>query len=330
MLSARLRCYTDAMSSQKQNAQANNTLTKILLATFWIPPFILWLVIIFNGNLKIALIFSGLTLLPGIVIFPIIAVLFVRRRAHHRLRQTIIAEYEAPDHLLPAEIGLLYDVKFGTGEVYAGILSLMERHYLQFATDHTKMLVSTSKPNKHKLSASDNYLLQQVTNKTLTRDLLEKLKKPYQNAVYNDMARKGYLYSNLKLGFRKRTYRIVLWGICITAIFCFAFAVLGNSSQTDGSFSQIIRLWLFLLVLISPFLYLTAHIVTRLYTRAIGLSWVGTAKLRKIWPDIEGFRVYIQCTIAQELHYTSDEVAQMLSEQAGPYAPALGFSSIKL
>ncbi|MCC7543408.1 DUF2207 domain-containing protein [bacterium] len=85
-------------------------------------------------------IFTILPFLAVPLIFVVIAVVYLRNRVQTKQRQkqqTVIAQYEAPDNLTPAQLGLLQDSVAGMTEITATLIDLAVRGFIKI-TNVTK------------------------------------------------------------------------------------------------------------------------------------------------------------------------------------------------
>ena len=75
----------------------------------------------------------GAVLLFASIVFMILGSFIFQRWKEHRAkkRQTIIPQYESPDGLSPAEVGMLIDKSFSTGEIVATLVDLAIRGYVR-------------------------------------------------------------------------------------------------------------------------------------------------------------------------------------------------------
>lgn len=103
--------------------------------------------------------FVGLLVsLANVGILVALVQLIVSALAEWRLRtsRTIVAEYEAPDGLKPAELGLLTDNKSGMPEITATLIDLAVRGHLRIEQTHKKDLFHAADYTFHKLSSADS------------------------------------------------------------------------------------------------------------------------------------------------------------------------------
>lgn len=91
----------------------------------------------------------------GVVTWP----LYQRYRAYRAKKdQVVIAQYEAPDGLTPAELGLLLDNKANMTEVTATLIDLAVRGYIKIVQTSPKTIFSPAKYRFMRLKDSDDTL----------------------------------------------------------------------------------------------------------------------------------------------------------------------------
>lgn len=147
--------------------------------------------------------------------------------------ETVVVEYEAPEKLLPAEIGVLVDERADTLDVVATIIDLSARGYLTITEIPKKWLFGTTdylltKKSKDEtgLREYEQYLLQQLfdgkTEKkvsSLKTEFYEELKK-VKEKLYEDVVSKK-LFPKSPQGLRQK-YMITGFVIAsVGAIFAF-------------------------------------------------------------------------------------------------------------
>ena len=104
-----------------------------------------------NPLFELLAIIAGLSVAAG-VIQMIMTALAERKLRNSR---TIVAEYDAPDTLRPAELGLLADNKSGMPEITATLIDLAVRGYLRIEQTRKKGLLNAAKYTFHRLQARD-------------------------------------------------------------------------------------------------------------------------------------------------------------------------------
>jgi len=105
-----------------------------------------------NSLVLLAPLLAGLVVLGGFVQMIMTAL------AERGLRKsrTIVAQYDAPDTLRPAELGLLADNKSGMPEITATLIDLAVRGHLQIEQTHKKDLFHAAAYTFHRLQNGDS------------------------------------------------------------------------------------------------------------------------------------------------------------------------------
>lgn len=123
--------------------------------------------------------------------------------------ETIVVEYNAPDHLRPGEIGALLDEKADTIDITATLVDLANRGYLIIAEEaktwifgNTDYILSKKEADESKLLKYERELLKKMFNKgdvvsmsSLKKKFYEDLKKIKED-LYQDLVDKKFFYVN--------------------------------------------------------------------------------------------------------------------------------------
>jgi hypothetical protein len=94
-------------------------------------------------------------------------------------QKTIIAEYEPPNGLIPAEIGFLYDTKLSQAEIFATIISLEQKGLAIINETNNQLVIGGTKPATPNLKQFEKYILNFLSNhkdQVISQKLLEKLR----------------------------------------------------------------------------------------------------------------------------------------------------------
>ena len=151
---------------------------------------------------------NGILLLPLIVFF----ILFRRWKKYGKDakgRGTIIAEYEAPDNLAPAEIGTLYDGRADKHDVSAQIIQLAINGYLKIRREEngavfksTDYVFTKLKPADDTMKSFDKEIMKELFD-SKTEVKLSDLKYNFASTMqkiirnlYEDLTKAGYFAKN--------------------------------------------------------------------------------------------------------------------------------------
>lgn len=80
-------------------------------------------------------------------------------------------------------------------------------------------------------------------------------------------------------------------------------------------------------MLLVPAYSVAAWFIVVVYTKVAGMKWVGTKQLRKLWPKIEGYRVFIKVAELDRVHYEAEDIRAKIRAQYLPYAVVLGMDT---
>lgn len=232
-------------------------------------------------------------------------------------QNVVIAEYEPPAGLSPAEVGYLYDTKLNAEELYGTIVDLQQRGLVMLDDNR----INAVKPSPPDMPEFDRHIigwLSEHENQVITRPLLKR-EAVKSNLVMNRLLREsGYLLSFTEQA--KRSFMRL--GIIMVALFIL-FPVLAFRPHTIGGVEAII----FFFIFTWPGYFIFAAVLYSTASKIAGEPWLGSPKLKAIWPEIEGFRHFIELTEQQQLKFESTQTEQNIKDKNLPYAIALGIDT---
>lgn len=246
--------------------------------------------------------------------------------------QTIIAQYEAPDSMKPAEIGLLSDNHSAMPEITATLIDLAIRKYIKIDQVQAKTWIRAAKykfsflkPDKKGLESYENDLLTSLFENAETSEQgiatieLDKVSatkmslaiSAIQSKINQRLEEKGYYPSS---GQNALTAMAGLWRLpIIVKILGALFILTGIVSglQTFAQTTSFIPLGVFCGALV-------ASVFIIYFKRP-------TAKGVQEWAKVEGFKLFLSVTEKDRLKF-SDAPAKnpKLFSKMLPYAVALG------
>lgn len=153
---------------------------------------------------------DNLILFLPIIAFIVLFVLWWKKGKDPKGRGVIIAQYDAPDNLTPAEVGTIIDERVNDKDISAEIIHLAIRGYLKIRRTEKKILFAKSidyefikiKQGDDLESDFDKKLFKSIF-KTKDEVKLSDLKKDFykdakeiKDLVYNSVTKKGYFISN--------------------------------------------------------------------------------------------------------------------------------------
>jgi hypothetical protein len=281
--------------------------------------------------------------------FIVVPLAFFRKWYFYRRRlkkQPITAEYEPPLDLNPAEIGYLFDGKLREREVAGTIIHLIQRGLLHvkktekgkriFAgprvddnlkTYETKLIeeadVDGGVESKQLLRRFTYIKTEQVGMVAASKSFL------FTQLVHSDLQRRQYVKNNSTKAFFSVTLKIAL-ALQIILVILPAIGLWILITLHEGT-ANIESLGLFLLISVTfcivsiiPFM-VVSMILNILRGRIIGREWIVTKKLERMWPQIVGYRQYVQLVESEKLEFQTSQIKKVSKNETLPYAVALGF-----
>jgi hypothetical protein len=301
-----------------------------------------------------------LTGLPALLVFLILLYVFiymplkiiVKIFAHAKVKtdrlqklnsNVVVAEYDPPEGLTPAELGFLFDNKLGIGEVYATILTLEAQGLVTLVEEGGKLNIQQVQPASKDLRDFDKAVLNILANKdnsisvgaltiegapellrsnnkvkAINKKLLKNITRSAELALRKELQTQGYLKST-KDQINSLLRRLV--PLMMALIFLTVY------TSHPKSINAAAEITILLLIVFSPAYFLVAVFLLSAFQKVAGDPWSGTQKLKQVWPEIEGYREYIKVVEAGELQFESENAKQVIKNKNLPYAIALGFNT---
>lgn len=257
----------------------------------------------------------------------VIALLLSKLRP--RSYQTVVAEYETPHLLEPAELGYLFDTRSRTQEFLATILSLAKRQAIKItAHENNNPLFSVNSGFGGTVSDIDSYALAWIRQEKHIswREISQTDRHSvhsqvgFEETVKNSVQGKGYIkaYGGL-LNPTSNFYTVVAWVVAAVGACVVLYRML-DAGQL--SYRQVDRLTVILpgmavLVLLSPLLI---QVLLWSFRQGARRPFKLTEKARQHWKDIAGYRLFLKTVEFSRLEVDPDPYDASL-----PYAVALGF-----
>lgn len=295
-----------------------------------------------SGGLSLlAVIVAVICAVPLLTVTPlIILTALARRRADDLAKQrigTIVAQYDPPYGLSPAEIGMLYDMKADALEIRATLFDLVNRGIIRFTEqssvevidqtryqdlrDYEKIAVRLYANAPTHLNEAARIIPVTFTNesgvsRTIQFSLPPKRSRyAFAAAVRASLREKEYHVRSYILTFLVRaaiTGAIIsLWPLLLAS---FPWTVNGVEypAWSAEAFGSVIPMALLFIMLLWPLYLAAGALVIWLWATFAGRYWLHSATTRKIWPTLEGYRLFIkqvdldniQFESAQAQHFT--------------------------
>jgi hypothetical protein len=297
--------------------------------------------------------------LSGFVIFFLIliilgAVLFIfllpwlflaahLKRKAEQFRQersnTVIAQYDPPHDLSPAEVGLLYDLKCDDKEVRATLFDLEGRGIVAFTSVRTvtirdqaayEQLMAHEQIAVRMFDKQDTQQLSTQTSATMQNYSQEfsiaipsvQLKAQFTHAVQKSLASKGYPTK----GYTASLFRRVLWVAFVIGLWPLSLAGIRGTvnnipygSWSPRAFGLAFGLVLLFGLFLFPVYLIFSYLTLRVWVAVAGRSWLANKQTRAIWPELEGYRLFLKETDLDNIQFDSEQGQQAITKTM-PYA----------
>lgn len=237
------------------------------------------------------------------------------------LQQTVIkAAYEPPAGFSAAEIGFLYDKKISIEETFASIIQLeqagivvLERKNGHLLLSHVDLAVPIAKQHLNELRK--HIIPMQASNITMLK--LKSLAWRQTVSVRNGLIEAGYFQTF----WQQVKQSLVRIGIVHTLLLLLTLAIFRPNTLAAG------LVFFSVTFILSPLYFLTSVLLVNKYTKIAGETWLGTPRLKQLWPEIEGYKLYIQLVEEDNLKFDTEHTKTVVKNKAHAYAIALGFNT---
>jgi Predicted membrane protein (DUF2207) C-terminal domain len=272
-----------------------------------------------NGNIALLFLVAVVTL-PALVVMALYAITSSRYRKHlFKSGQAVIAEYNAPDNLTPAELGYLFHFKSNVTEIYGTAFDLERRGYVTVNRTSEGLQITTTNSDPTALKGHEVMLISAFKNSGVlapayTRELL----LPFSQSVRMQLEQSGYLKGSIFIHYIRATVVSIL---LMDLVFPGVLLLISRSLSVIG-------VVIFFVFTFGIFVYAPAALfLAWLYTALAGHAWMGSVKMKTLWPEILGFRSYIKLAELGQIKYNSEDLRLSCTNYAFPYAVALGFNT---
>ena len=283
-----------------------------------------------------------------ILILPVFIVTAIMRRKVDTIARnrngTVIAQYDPPMNLSPAEIGYLYDLEIGEKEIRATLFSLEQRNIIRFdseksvtvinqelldaALPHEKLAVTIFGPH-----APVFRTVPVIKNGVETYVINVKSLEIYdfKQAVKSTLATKGFP----TLGFLFKRILITLFLSALIGSWpFFYFASKGsiiNETYHDawsaGTISFGLDFTLFNEIIFFQIHLTAALIMVHIWLKVAERHWLASKKIRKFWYEIEGYREFIKQVDLDNIQFNAQQNIKDSASATLPYAIALNLKT---
>lgn len=255
---------------------------------------------------------------------------------------TVVAEYKPPRDLSPAEIGLLYDMGTGKKEIISTLFDLEQRGIVHLDASMRAKLANSS---QHKVLLGHEKIAIDISNESneltsstalvIGNKASENIKL-FDKSIQNTLAKKGMKMKSYKKMFIIRTIEltllVTLWPMMYVLFTIVRAAIVYNYwiFQDLSAFSQTIMIGVMTSVVLAMFLLpvyvLVSLLAVWLWTKITGRYWLNSRKVRAIWPELEGFKMYIELADLARIQFESTDSEKPVTDTF-PYAIAFGLET---
>lgn len=268
---------------------------------------------------------------------------FYRRRLK---KQVITAEYVPPLGLNPAEIGYLFDGKLREQEVGATIIYLIQKGYLHLKkTNEGKKRIYAGPRVGEGLKSYEKKLVDEAEHPdgVSAEELLHRFVS-FRSRNKKNFGSKEFMFTQLvhqtlqqQKYVRGSWLKHFLFGSFIISILLEVVLIympmtisiaLITLNQGTVDFEIVFALGMTAFMMGIFFwipLYGAAMFIYYFRGRVLGREWIITDKLQRFWPQLVGFRQYINLVEQEKLEFATKEMSKMSKNDTLSYAVALGY-----
>lgn len=241
---------------------------------------------------------------------------------------TVIAEYDAPDLLSPAELGYIIDATFGTNELLATIARLYSKSavILKSLSDHDFSITAVNDDSERQVDDVEAALLGYMRTTLRSETTWSKLSSmlsdvagpqaDFEDSTLQGLVTDGLLYENVfrVVLLRKRAMAFAVATLCSLAVlvpmYVWGIRNVDSTSMSSGytGIDRGVSLLLFIPVAVAVWLvwFTYANLLAYIYINRNGVPVSSTDKLRAVWPDVAGFRLFLKETEYVRLQHDSN------------------------
>jgi hypothetical protein len=268
---------------------------------------------------------------------------FYKRRLSSNV---ITAEYEPPLGLNPAEVGYLFDGKLRELEVGATIISLIQRGFLHIKKVNNKKKIFTGPRVDSNLKVYEKKLIEEADKSEgiFASELLSRFtslkagnytipvisrEMIFTQLVHSDLQRHQYVRGSFVYRFLYSTFKIYLLFVALVIYMPLSavwfFGAVENGATDFSTLGTLLLIGFMVSVFLFVPFYVACMVMNYFRGRVVGREWIITPKLKRLWPQIVGYRQYIKMVENEKLEFSSKSLKSVSKNKSLPYAVALGF-----
>lgn len=303
----------------------------------------------------VALIGVVLFVLLAIVMLPALIIAAVARRHAERIRNnrvsTIVVQYDPPHGFSPAQIGLLYDMRCGQLELLATLFDLEQRGIVKLIDNNTveiidqaaydslaeyeKIAIRLAKGETSSLEAPRiiPFNVTDANGATYKYNLPlphPKSLRAFSKAVQRSIVDRGIPMRSFALSFIKRS---LIVAIIIGLLPVLMVALPGNyngetyNAWSVTAFNTSVGTAFVMAMVFWPIYLGLAMFLTWMWTKIAGRYWINTPQARALWPELEGYRLYLNQVDLDNIQFESADHSSTPTTKTLPYAMAFGLDT---
>lgn len=254
-------------------------------------------------------------------------------------RSVIVAQYDAPDGLGPAEVGFLLDGSFGPNELLAGIIGMYQTKKLVISVSKNGLRATLPARRPKNLDDYEAAIYTFVENKKGSYDLklvntfgdeYAGLQADLSQLVTQSLTAKGFIDRSRRLKIDDDNRSLILKfsfiesALFIGLLFSSSIILLTAPGSPGDGFAKIdagaSKFVLLTGVLVGwPFFYGISLLAFSLFYHLAGIPLGSTYQLRETWPQVEGYKDFIK-TVEYERLRTDNNIM----DASYPWCLALG------
>lgn len=297
----------------------------------------------------------ALCLLLGLLILPALVIAGIARRQAERIRNervtTVIAQYEPPHSLSPAEVGLLYDMRCRQTELMATLFDLEQRGIVRLVDSRTveiidqttyddlaeyeKIAIRIARGETGALDTPRTFPF----NLTDSNDTVYQFNLPlpqrrslraFSHAVQQSLVARGIpMQSFTKVFFIRVIIVTILIGLLPLLIAAMPVEINGVTygARSGEAFANALGMVFVMGFLFTPLYFASAMLFTWLWTKIAGRYWINTRAARALWPELEGYRLYLKQVDLDNIQFESTDRGGTPVTKTLPYAMVFGLDT---
>ena len=309
-----------------------------------------------NGFSALAFIFAICVSLFSIVLLLTLPFIFVSARLRKRAEayknqriDTIVAQYQPPHNLSPAEVGFLYDMKCDNKEIIATLFNLEQRGIITINSENN---ITVNDQNAYSgLAEYEKIALRTITdtaelgdkrpqlpitfiNQNTQQEKIINIPLPYKKSLSNFTNAVQKSLKTKAIPTRSYAAALCIRALIVAVVVAFLpmlYAAIPGSSD-DGSVaawsSGAIFFALVVTIIFGIFLF-PAYIgigfaTVYIWSLIAGKYWLSTKQTRALWPELEGYKQYIKTVDLDNIQFASTNKGGESLAQTLPYAIVFG------